>query len=81
MAEIYTFPSGMTAVSGDIVLNVEAEVTARNCGRSVAAQSIQISPISDPTIMDLTMAMPECVAIGEYLVLKNMFEDLTLAAK
>ena len=81
MAEIYTFPSGMTALTGDIVLNVEAEVTARNCGRSVAAQSIQIGPLTAPAIMDLTMAMPDCDAIGEYLVLKNMFEDLTLAAK
>ena len=35
----------------------------------------------EPSAIDLTMTLPDCDAIGEFLVLKNMFEDLTLAAK
>ena len=80
-AEVYTFPSGQSARDGLIQLNVEAEVTARNCGRDVAAQSIQIGPDQPVHAVDLTMTMPGCDAVGEFLVLKNMFADLTLAAK
>ena len=80
-AEIYTFPSGHAALDGQVILNVETEVTNRNCGRDVAAQSIQIGPRQPPHAVDLTMTMPDCDAIGEFLVLKNMFADLTLAAQ
>lgn len=80
-AEVYTYPSNQTARDGSVVLNVEAEITSSNCGRDVAAQSIQISPDQPAKAIDLTMTMPGCDAIGEFLVLKNMFVDLTLAAK
>ena len=80
-AEVYTFPSGLSARGGQVILNVEAEITSRNCGRDVAAQSIQIGPDQPADAIDLTMTMPGCDAIGEFLVLKNMFADLTLAAK
>ncbi|WP_394151711.1 hypothetical protein [Loktanella salsilacus] len=80
-AEVYTFPSGTSARDGQVILNVEAEVTSRNCGRDVSAQSIQIGPNNSVGAIDLTMTMPGCDAIGEFLVLKNMFADLTLAAK
>ena len=80
MAEIYTFPAGAAAQDGTVDLTVEAEVTAANCGRDVAAQSIQIMPGAEPAVMDLTMTMPDCSAVGEYLVLNNMLQDLTLAA-
>lgn len=81
MVEVYTFPTGIVSRDGDVILNVEAEVTAANCGREVAAQSLQIAPNAVTSAMDLTMTMPDCDAIGEFLVLKNMFEDLTLASK
>jgi len=29
----------------------------------------------------MALSMPGCDQIGEFLVLKNMFEDLTLASK
>lgn len=80
-AEVYTYPTGQSARDGRIVLNVEAEITRRNCGRDVAAQSLQIRPGQPANAVDLTMTMPGCDAIGEFLVLKNMFSDLTLAAK
>ena len=80
-AEVYTFPSGQSARDGQVQLNVEAEITSRNCGRTVDAQSIQIGPDQPVHAVDLTMTMPGCDAVGEFLVLKNMFADLTLAAK
>ena len=81
MAQVYTFPSGQFNQDGTVALSVEAEITAENCGRDIAAQSIQLNPLQEPTAIDLTMTMPDCDTIGEFLVLKNMFKDLTLAAK
>ena len=81
MAEIYTFPSGSARQDGEILLSVEAEVTGRNCGRDVQAQSIQVIGGAEPVAVDLTMVMPDCEAVGDYVVLQNMFEDLKLAAK
>lgn len=81
LAEVYTFPSGTASQDGTVALSVEAEITDANCGQEIAAQSIQIDPVLGPNAIDLTMTMPNCDAIGEFLVLKNMFKDLTLAAK
>jgi len=80
MAEIYTFPSGVSSATGEVLLSVEAEITASNCEREIAAQSIQIFPNAETEAADLVMAIPTCDAVGDYLVLKNMLRDLTLAA-
>lgn len=81
MAEVYTFPSGYAGDDGAVALTVEAEVTAMNCGRDISAQSIQIVPGTDMDAVDLTMTMPSCDSVGEFLILNNMFENLTLAAR
>ena len=81
MVEIYTYPSAIGHRDGNVALTVEVEVTQENCGREIAAQSIQLNAGLEPSAIDLTMTLPDCNAIGEFLVLKNMFEDLTLAAK
>jgi hypothetical protein len=81
MAEVYTFPSMQASADAEIILTAEVEVTDENCGREVIAQSLQITPYADTTAADLVMIMPDCDAIGEFLVLKNMFQDLTLASR
>lgn len=81
MAEIYTFPTGMMGVGPGVMLVAEAEITGGNCGQELNAQSIQISPNGSTSALDLTMVMPECDAVGDFLILQNMFEDLTLASK
>ena len=80
-AEIYTYPAGQNSTTSDIQLNVEARVNDQNCGQAMTAQAIQIGPNRTTGITDLEMTLPGCDAIGEYLVLKNIYEDLTLAAK
>lgn len=79
IAEVYSFPSGQSPRGGAISLSVEAEVTEANCGREIAAQSLQIAPGEAPSALDLTMTMPGCDALGEFLVLHGMLHDLQLA--
>ncbi|SMY07113.1 hypothetical protein [Flavimaricola marinus] len=81
IAEVYTYPSGISQRDGTVELSVEAEVQSANCGRAIAAQSIQIIPGAESQALDLTMTMPDCDAIGEFLVLKNMLRSLTLASR
>ena len=81
MVEVYSFPSGMGTLDGDVILSVEAEITAGNCGREISAQSIQIMPGADSEALDLTMTMPSCDTVGDFILLKNMFQDLTLATR
>jgi hypothetical protein len=80
-AQVYTFPTALSRAEGVIALSVEAPITAANCGRDLAAQGLQFIPGQDPMSLDLTLRMPGCDAVGDYLLLKNMFADLTLAAR
>ncbi len=80
-AMIYSYPTQMSARAGRIDLTVEAEVTAANCGREIAAQSMQFRPDAGTSALDLVMTLPGCDAIGEFLVLNNMLQDLTLTVR
>jgi len=80
-ADVYTFPTGLSGQDGRIALTVETEVTAMNCGQAIQAQTMQVELGARPTTQSLSMTLPDCDAIGEFLVLKNMFEDLTLASR
>jgi hypothetical protein len=81
MAEVYTYPSGLGRLAGQVALSVEAPVTADNCGSRLQAQTIQVSPGAAPFAFDLDLTVPSCDAVGQYLLLHNMLLDLTLAAK
>ena len=78
-AQVYTFPSGTAARSGDVVLSVETQVTEETCGRQMKAQTIQISGGGALSVKDLTLDIPECEATGDFLVLKNLLQDLKIA--
>ncbi|MHA6324812.1 translocase [Roseivivax sp. CAU 1753] len=81
LAEIYSFPAGTARVNGDIALTVEAEVTAANCAGDVEAQMLQLRTGSSLTVQDLTLSMPECDAVGDFLVLDEMVRDIEVAAR
>ena len=79
-AEVYTYPSDSGAQTGDVLLTVEAEVTEANCGQDIAAQTLQLGAGDEPVAQDLTMTMPDCSAVGQFLVLSGMLADLHVAA-
>jgi hypothetical protein len=75
LAEIYTFPA-----SSDMVpVTVEATVTAENCGREVLGETLNVLR-GTVKRADVSVTMPDCDAIGDYLVLNNLSPDTTLAA-
>lgn len=81
MAEVYTFPTGLSGQKSDVRLTVEAEITSENCDARVAAQTLQFTAEDGLKIQDLSMKLPDCQAIGEFLVLDNLLEPVRLAQK
>jgi len=79
MAEIYTFPTGTATRAGDVRVQVEAQVNDANCNRDLDAQAIAVTSGGAPKAQDIRLAMPDCDGIGDYLVLKNLFNDLKIA--
>lgn len=77
LAEIHSFP----AHGQRHRLDVEAEVTPANCGREVAAQTIEWRPDTGVRSRDLVFAMPGCAAVGQFLVLNNPADDLMIASR
>lgn len=74
LAEAFSYTPGTEA---QIVL--EAAITATTCGREILGETL-IAEGGSVNIADLTLAMPSCDAAGDILVLKNLVEDMKLAA-
>lgn len=79
-AEIYTFPQDTKTSDGVIRLSVEAEVTAYNCDSEIAGQTMERAADGTMSSVSLTVEIPACSAIGEYLVLKNLLRDMKIAS-
>ena len=77
--EIYSFPTGHMQKTGLVRLSVEAEVTATTCNKEIRAQALQSGVDTEGSLIDLTLSMPGCDAIGDFLVLNNLLRDLKIA--
>jgi len=80
MVEVYSFARSMTDTNGTVALSIEAEVSSNNCGREISAQTLEIRGGFGLRTRDLVLSMPNCNAIGDFLVLNNLVEDLKIAA-
>jgi len=80
LAEVYTYPLARSEQRGTIDLTIEAEVHARNCGMDIEAQSIELRD-GDLKTQDVVLSIPDCDAIGSFLVLNNLVSDMKVAAK
>lgn len=78
-AEVYSFPKVATSLSGDIALSVETEISQANCGQEIEAQSLEMGEDGQIKTQNLTLSVPECDAIGNFLVLNNLLQDLKVA--
>lgn len=75
VAEIYSVPHTANAPR----VSVEAEVTAANCGREISAETLQRNDAGVMHPAEVTFYMPGCDATGEFLVLKNLPQDMKIA--
>lgn len=80
MADIYSYPTAKVA-GAQVDLSVEAQVTQGNCMKDVEAQTLEFSVDGDMRSQDLILSIPDCDAAGDFLVLKNLLNDLKVAAR
>lgn len=80
LAEVYTFPSGRSHSTGVVSMTIETEVTKGNCGYEVAAQTLEVSNGFGLRTRDMVLAVPDCDAIGDFLVLNNLVNDMKITA-
>lgn len=81
LAEVYSFPAGTAQTNGDVSLSVEAEITSANCARDIAAQTLHWQSEGALATRELALAMPECDAVGDFLVLDDVVRDIEVAAR
>ena len=83
LAEVYSFPRAAEQAGETVEISVEAEITAINCGRDVEAQALTLHRAGGQSKLqtrDLTLAIPDCAAKGDFLVLNNLLENLKIAS-
>jgi len=80
MAEVYSFPADRIAGKGAVRMVVEAEVTDATCDKVIEGYTIELGTDGHSREVALELAMPDCDAIGGYLVLKNLLQDMKIAS-
>lgn len=79
VAEVYTFPTSTSKMTGDVHVSVDANVTMANCGLRVDAQTLEVRGGGTMKVQDLSLPIPSCDAVGDFLVLQNLIQDLKVA--
>lgn len=80
LAEIYTFPRDTLNGDGTVRLTIETPVTETNCGQDILARTLESDVEGSVAVIELTFTVPGCDAVGDYLVLQNLLQDLRVAA-
>jgi len=81
-AQVYTFPTRLSAQDGKIKMVIDADVSADTCGRDMLAETLRTQKDADPTITDLSVAMPACDAPGGdsgFVQLSGLVPDIKVA--
>lgn len=80
LVEIYSFPAGADAHGGTIRLTVSARVTEAVCGAPLELVSLYDAGDAAPLARRHSIPVPDCSDVGDILVLKNLLDDLKIAA-
>jgi hypothetical protein len=80
-AEVYTYPREDARSRGVVRLSAEAEVTSATCGHIAQARAIQTDALGGLQTSEVLLSIPGCEALGEIVLLKNLFKDLKLAGR
>ncbi len=80
VAQIFTFPHASLSDGDVIELSIDAPVTETTCGQPVVARTLEMTRAGPVEVTPLTLTLPGCDAVGDYLVLQNLLQDLTVAS-
>ncbi len=80
VAQIFTFPHASLSDGEVIEISIDAPVTETTCGQPVSARTLEMTRAGVVEVTPVTLTVPGCDAVGDYLVLQNLFQDLTVAA-
>ncbi|MGB5835752.1 MAG: hypothetical protein WBH14_01780 [Albidovulum sp.] len=79
LVEVYTAPAGTKLAD----LRIEVGISDANCARPLRGETLRMVPNAKPDIAALSFSMPECDAVGDYLMMDVadlMDPTVTLAA-
>lgn len=79
MAEVYTWPADTRANGSGISFSLEAAVTPQSCGREMPGETLELAAGS-LAVRELAIGMPDCAALGEFLVLPNPVSPQTVSS-
>ena len=77
LAQVFTAPRSLR---GEISVVVDVPITDDTCGHPIRAESLQSHGGAGATLQPVTLTLPGCEAVGEFLMLQNLFSDLRLAS-
>lgn len=78
-ADIYTFPAYMMRSLSGPEISIEAQILETTCDSKIRGTYLRGNGKSQPKAFPVQIAAPGCDAVGEYLVLQNMPQDLRIA--
>lgn len=79
LAQVYSFPSGMSARAGQVELELEVTISDESCGQALSIDTLEVLAAFEAVRREIRLEMPECDGQGGFLVLKNLLPDLTIA--
>lgn len=78
LVQVYSLKRGTATTSGEMAISVEVEVTSRTCGAHFEGLLLD-QRAGRMRSRDLALEMPGCEALGGFLVLNNLVENLKIA--
>lgn len=77
--QVYSFPRGQSARTGQVMLEIEIPVTDASCGQPLSVQAIEVHGTTTVQVRQISLDLPACDGNGGYVVLPGILPDLQIA--
>lgn len=81
LAQVYSYPSATSLHGGEVAMSLEAEVLRATCNTEVGATITRIHAGERAAVQQVSLPMPGCDSVGDFLVLKTPGNDLKIASR